>query len=93
MDEQLVVAGDLTSSAVGKRVRVTYERGVITSTVDDVLQAVRHREVKVSAYPTASKVETELFFRTQKWTSGGLLFAAQEVGLLVDSSTEVTVLS
>lgn len=95
-DERKCFAGDLSSDALGKSVRVTYKIGNITSTVEDVLREVRHT-AEFSAYLTAAEIvdgpkrTTELFFLNTNWSTGSLGFY-REVGLTVGDTVEVTVL-
>lgn len=92
-DERKCYAGDLSSDALGKTVRVTYKNGNIESTVTDVLREVRHHMVGGGrGIPSPPVAKTTMFFEGTRWTENAGLLVSREVGLTVDDTLEVTVL-
>lgn len=102
-DERKCFAGDLSSDAIGKTLRLTYKRGAVTSTIEDVVVRVLHEQPALPAYPSAAdlidaaRTETRIWFRSTAfnvWNKGLLgLNVPTDAGLAVDHDTVVEVLS
>lgn len=83
-DERTCYAGDLTSDAIGKRVRVTYGPETARTTITDVLIGVEHRKRE-------KEITTTLFFQRTTFRPASLLGMNDDRGLTVGHTEHIEV--
>lgn len=90
-DKRECFAGDITSDAIGKTVRVTVERERVTSTLEDTVKEVTHYTMQESGKPF-----TRIRFHHTKWPQAGLLGTtlgqSTDTGLVLEDTHLVEVL-